>query len=171
MNFLSAIFSLVMLLGPCLAAEPEVYSVCQVLDHLQDFNCRLVRVRARLESDVDTWLAGENCPNVIQVNRVVFQHLIALRWPSSLLVGCKIGFSEDEGSHRWIRAALARYKMGRDRIDVIVDGVIETRSPLRALATEEPVRRLGFGHLGMAPAQIIVKRIVSLKVSPVKGSE
>jgi len=62
----------------CLGAEPRVYSVCQVLDHLQDLLCREVRIEGRLRSDVDTWLEGIDCARPLVVNGVAFDHLLAL---------------------------------------------------------------------------------------------
>ena len=169
MIFARLVLSMAMLLTPCLGAD-EVFNVCEILAHLQDFSCRPVHVKARLASSVDTWLTGENCSKPIKVKTVVFQDLIALEWPSSRLVGCYVDFKDDEKSIRELQDVLGNYKPGRQRIDIIVDGVVETRHPPYGLVGNEG-QQIGFGHLGGAPAQIIVKRVISLKVTPVKASE
>ena len=144
-----------------------MYSVCQILAHLQDFHCRPLRVQARLEPGLGTWLVGENCSKPINVKNVVFQDLIALAWPSSLQIGCEVDFKDDEKSGQELEGVLGKYKQQTQRIDVIVDGVVETRNPPYDLVGKQG-QRIGFGHLGMAPAQIIVKRIVNVKVTPIK---
>jgi len=45
--------------------------------------------------------------------------------------------------------------------------MVETRHPPYGLLGNQG-QLIGFGHLGMAPAQIIVKRFVSLKVVTLK---
>jgi hypothetical protein len=148
----------------CLAAEPRVYGVCRILDHLEDFGCRMVRVKARLVSDVGTWLAGEGCAKKVEVSEVTFQNLIALTWPSSRLAGCRVHFTNDADSRRKLEDVLSRYDLRTHRIDVVLDGVIETRRDRSALVIGSPPQKMGFGHLNAAPAQIIVKRVISIKV-------
>ncbi len=57
--------------------------------------------------------------------------------------------------------------------DVLVIGRSSESGLLGRLRTNAYAQgqRIGFGHLGAAPAQIIVKRVVSLKIMPVKASE
>src|SRR5689334_21563258 len=105
MIFSRLILSMAVLLPPCLG-DDEVFNVCEILDHLQDFSCRPVRVKARLASSVDTWLAGENCSKPIKVKTVVFGDLISLGWPSSRLVGCYVDFKDDEKSIRELHDVL-----------------------------------------------------------------
>lgn len=166
MTLIRTVLLISILLAPGSGAE-DVYSVCQILARLQDFNCRSVRVRARLEPGLGTWLVGENCSKPIKVNTVVFQDLIALAWPTSLQVGCKVDFNDDEKSGQDLEGVLGKYQPKKQRIDIIVDGVVETRSPAYGLVGKQG-QRIGFGHLGMAPAQIIVKRVVNVKVTPIK---
>ena len=153
----------------CRGADPSVYSVCEILSHLEEFSCRPVHIRARLVADVDEWLVGENCPKSIEVAGTRFEDLIKLQSPSSPVAGCRVGWSDDEESDRKIREVFRRYDGGRKvRIYVTIAGVIETRNPPYALAGKRPGWRLGFGHLGMAPAQIIVKRVVRVEVPAAK---
>ena len=128
MTLRRVILSMGVLLAPCLAAD-DVYSVCQILAHLENFSCRPVRIKARLVSDVATWLEGENCSNPVKVKNEVFQDLIALAWPITLQVGCNVGFRDDENSSQRLRAVLGRFdpRKEKERIDIMVDGVIAVR--------------------------------------------
>jgi len=85
------------LLAPGFTGD-DTYSVCQILAHLEDFSCRPVRVKAKLEPGLGIWLVVENCSKPIKVKNVVFQDLIALEWPSYSLLGCYVDFKDDEKS-------------------------------------------------------------------------
>jgi hypothetical protein len=146
----------------CYGADPPVHTVCEVLDHLQDFSCRLVRLRARLVSDVDVWLTSDKCKKHVKIGGIQFNDLIALKWPNDPLIGCKVPFVEDRASDEEIRRILSSYETRKAPVYIIVDGIIETRSPPHALVSKAG-SRIGFGHLGMAPAQIIVKDVIRIE--------
>lgn len=148
----------------CISEQPRVYTVCEVLARLEEFSCRKVRVKARIVSGTDTWLDGENCPKIVRVGGISFGSRIALRWPDSLLVGCNVDFTCDHGSYSTVYTAINSVEGRNGRIDVLIDGVVETRKPPYALLSRNGAP-IGFGHLGSAAAQVIVKRVIELKIT------
>jgi len=148
----------------CIGEQPRVYTVCEVLARLEEFSCRKVRVKARIVSDTDSWLDGESCPKIVRVAGISFGSKIALRWPDSLLVGCNVDFACDRESYGKVYTAINSAEGRNGRIDVLLDGVVETRRPPYALLSRNGAR-IGFGHLGSAAAQVIVKRVIELKIT------
>jgi hypothetical protein len=149
----------------CHAGSDRAYTVCEVMDRLEDFSCRPIRLKAKLESGTDTWLVDESCTKALHVGGITFGPTIVMRWPDSLLVGCRIDFSTDERAYKTVYKAINSREGRNGKIELVIDGVVETRRPAHALVARNGAP-IGFGHLGGAPAQIIVERVIELKVTP-----
>jgi|SRR5581483_2304337 len=153
------------------AAQEKVQSVCEILEHLDRFSGKLVSIRAKV---VDLWLAAEDCKADIRVEGVGFDNLIAMEWPDSAIVrlkGPKVPFTHDDRSFRRLEAVLGSTDSHTHSIYADVEGLIVTRNPPQALVWKnlggENIR-IGFGHLGQAPAEIIVKLISNIEIVPRK---
>lgn len=162
-----ALASIWLLLGTqtCLP-QKTAESVCHILQNLNDYAGQMVSLRAKIESDVDDWLAAEkDCRADIQVGARKFRNVIALAWPSDPVLAMEkreVPFPIDRASNRLLKTALERPHV---RIYATVEGLVVTREPAYAA--------VGFGHMGIAPAQIVVKRISGIELTYRKddGSE
>jgi hypothetical protein len=162
-----ALASLGLLLGTqtCLG-QKTAESVCQILENLNDYAGQMVSVRAKIESDVDDWLAAEkDCRADFKVGGRKFRNVIALAWPSDPVLALEkreVPFSTDRASNRLLKTALGRPHL---RIYAPVEGLVVTRAPAYAA--------VGFGHMGIAPVQLVVKRISGIELTYRKddGSE
>lgn len=148
-------------------AQRRADSVCDILGRLGDFTGEMVQVRTRVSSDVGDWLIAEkDCPVRIKAGRVTMDNSIAVFFPDDPIVKLSqlaVPFQTDRTSRRLLEAAVNRPHV---RIDATVEGLIVTRHPPTALVNEKnPDVALGFGHMGWAPAAIIVKRLSDVKVT------
>lgn len=154
------------------AAQEKVQTVCEILEHLDRFSGKLVSVRAKV---LDLWLEAEDCKVDIRVEGVAFDNLIAVEWPDSEMVRLKqqpkVPFSHDDRSFRRLEAVLGSTDKRTHSVYADVEGLIVTRNPPLALVWKnlggENIR-IGFGHLGQAPAEIIVKLISAIEIVPRK---
>ncbi len=155
------------------AAQGNTTSVCDILRRLEWFSGRVVRVRACVQSDVDTWLAAEKCPVVIRAGSVEFENLIALTHSGSPDVKhsrqprITVPFTTEEASYELLFKALSTRDIKTQKVYAVVEGLIVTRDPPWALvARNDPTNRVGFGHMGMAPAMIVVKHVSNIELVP-----
>jgi hypothetical protein len=147
-----------------------VSSPCEVLGSLDRFSGRTVTIRARLLVDVDLWLASPDfCPVALLVGKVKFQNLLALAWPDSpdvTYTKIKVPFATDQKSRDLWGDATHAAGRGNEEVVVVVEGLVVTRDPPMALvARRDDSERVGFGHLGMAPAMLIIKRVLKVEMS------
>jgi len=152
---------------PLVMAEDIPVSVCDILNHLESYGGRLVRVRGNIQSDVDLWITAD-CPTVIRVGSVEFLNLIALAFPDSVIHDrpkVEVTFNADKGSEQALFRALAARNPRTQSLYAVVEGLVVTRRPPFALVSRsDPTKRTGFGHIGMAPAMIVIKRISEIEV-------
>ncbi|MCC7152990.1 MAG: hypothetical protein IT161_00365 [Bryobacterales bacterium] len=141
--------------------------MCDILSHLESYGGRLVRVHGTIQSDVDLWITAD-CPTVIRVGSVEFLNLIALAFPDSVVHDrpkIEVTFNADAGSAQALFRGLAARNPKTQGLHAVVEGLVITRSPPFALVSRsDPAKRIGFGHTGMAPAMIVIKRISEIEV-------
>lgn len=157
--------------GRANGAQERAQSVCEIVTNLDRYSGKLVTVRARIQSDVDVWLAADDCKTAIRVGELGFDNLIAVAWPNSPIVklkGPNVEFPYDAASGDRLEAALGSRDIHTQKLYANIVGMIVTRVPPLALVINRPGGpvRVGFGHLGAAPAQIIVKEISNIEVVP-----
>jgi len=148
-------------------AEP-VLGVCDILADLDKFSGKIVTIHGRLAPSSDVWLVPtSNCDKEIRVGSLSFQNLVAIRWPSSVIVraqGIAVPFSEDTSSLRAFNAIVQLESAVHSDIYFTFEAYIWTRNPPLALVhPNSPNTPIGFGHLGSAPAAIVVKRLVKVE--------
>jgi hypothetical protein len=133
-------------LSGAVPARQKAESVCRILSNLADFKGRIVTVRASIVSQASLE-ADSDCLFRIRVLNVKFPNEIATDWPDSGCVELLFnGLNELHGINPKIYAT--------------VEGLIVTRDPPLKLAyPSKPGQPFGFGHLGMAPALMVVKRV------------
>jgi hypothetical protein len=158
------------------SAQERPHSVCEVLTSLEQYSGKLITIRGYVRSSVDTWLAAENCKTVIEVDGVSFDNLVSIQWPDPSIVndilkgttfrGATLPFGIDGPSLDRIRAALRQRDRRSQDIYATVEGLFITRNPPLALVVKRGgvAAPIGFGHLGAAPALIIVKRISDVAI-------
>lgn len=163
-----SLFAVVMV-GLC-AEDPDPRSVCDVLGNIEQFSCARVRIRARLAAGGDVVLEPLTpCKTVLNVEGEVFSNVIALSSAGDPVVGCGMAAADGRHARQAFRKILDEYDYQRQSVIVILEGFIQTRTPARTgLVGRSPVRKLGFGHLGQCPAQLIYTQIVAVEGAPVK---
>lgn len=152
--------------APPRSSLPDSAGVCEVLANLSKFSNQLVTVRARLAADVDIWLTQDDCAPVIKVNGVEFQNLIAIVWPDDPIIKGFDLFPLHRSSSKLLTEVLREVDREKEQVFVEVVGLLMTRDPPLYLVHEKTGSRIGFGHLGIAPAQIVVKEIKGLTKRP-----
>lgn len=155
--------ALVLTTGPLAHGES---SVCEILTDLEKVHGTVVRVKGILVSGQSEWLVGEKCKAPLVIGKWVFDNLVSVEWPDSRYViresAGMISFPVDEPGRELLREAIKRHPIGL-KIPVIIEGLIVTRIPMTALVhPKRPDTPRGFGHLGAAPAMIVVKKLVSI---------
>jgi hypothetical protein len=158
-----------------LQPEPEVLSVCDILRDPVQYNGKIIAVRGFLVStDEGSWLHGE-CKEPLITNGYKWASMI---WPESPTSGFalhKAPFEEDVLAQREMWATRDREITDRrDRLWVTYIGLLETRPTMnlevfvRPNGQRQPV---GFGHLGGAPAQLLVKTVKDVVVEHTKEAK
>jgi hypothetical protein len=114
------------------------------------------------------WLREDKCPIAFKVGECEFDHLIAVEWPDTPFVqhelkGKKLYPADTHGSEL-IRAAALADRPGVE-FSAVLEGLIVTRLPLSMLVhPKSPKTPFGYGHLGIAPAMIVVKKVIEVKI-------
>jgi len=141
--------------------SPKAVGVCDILaEDPARFNGKIVSVRGRLEATQEgTWLTGE-CKT----------HLVAkgLTWGNMLWVDVDASDEGVERSWRTISDKLGRLHadIRRDKIRVTIVGRLETRKSMDDAVYQMPYgpSKVGFGHMGAAPAEIDVISVQDVAV-------
>lgn len=151
------------------AAEDEwwqhPFTVCAILKDHPKNNGKIVAVRGRLQmTDEGTWLAGENCQSSLETKGYNWQMIISLvRSKDPALPGDAV-VQRDDKSFQSFYATLKRFPTAK-RITVTYRGLLQTYDDLSRRVAPNlggVMTPLGFGHSGIAPAQLVVQS-VSLK--------
>ncbi len=159
------LFLLTILRGSVRPADSE-HTVCDVLGEIERLNGAIVVVKGSLVSDVDTWLIGDGCRKPVRVGKCSFDNLISVAWPDSRYVKRELKgrdlFPVDRAGREKLSLALSG-EFSAARIEVAIEGLIVTRDPMSLLVhPKSPETPAGFGHLGAAPAMIVVKRVLAI---------
>ena len=167
MKQVALILAVMVGLSGAVPAQQKVDSVCQILGNLADFKGKIVTVRASIVSHA--WLEAEDdCPVKIQVLDVKFANEIATDWPGSRLVELlrvQVPFPDDKASRELLFKGLGELHGINPKIYATVEGLIVTRDPpLKLVSPLRPTQAFGFGHLNMAPAMMVVKRVSDVEL-------
>jgi hypothetical protein len=144
------------------AQEVRQVSFCEAIADLAHWNGVMVEIRGVVEGWGGYWLSGRDCKTALTFEGVTFENIIALTNPKTdprLLIH-KVDYVWDERSHENLRAAVDEAVYTRRVLRATVVGLLETRTPLTALARfRERVGYFGFGDQAVGPAQILVKEV------------
>ena len=177
-----SIIAVILLQGSVLAglAEPqqetEPISVCDVLRDPVKYNGKMIAVRGFLIStDEGHWLNGD-CEEPLITNGYKWKSAIWPESPSSRSALHKVAFEEDFEAETAMYAVRNREMKDprHDRLWVTYIGLLETRQSMdievfvRPNGERQPV---GFGHLGGAPAQILIKTVKDIVVEHLADSK
>lgn len=147
---------------------PVSVNICELFANLSAWNGRLIRVEASLKNAAAGYLegefrlSGEHCKDHINVKGLSFPNLIVLTDPKSKVAVHKADFEWDELGRELYWSAVNHVDRENEHIELTVTGIFETREPLEILAYQG--RRLGFGHLGSCPAQILVRTTTGITI-------
>lgn len=147
-----------------ISTEPTL-SVCSILKDIDYYGGRIVRVEAEIASDVDTWLVDESCDLRLRIGKYDFKPLIKVYFTDSDDVRSALGMITDSEAQSRIWKVLPEVDSAKQMLRIVVDGYLVTRRPIESLVSRKDATALrGFGHLGMAPAQLIVRRMYSMSI-------
>jgi len=137
---------------------PQIHTVCELLADPLTFNGKLIAVRGAIRGG--GWMFDDQCLTHITVRGHSFQNLIAVRNPTDLTRIHDVAFDRDDQSLALITKAFGESNDGHPRVVATLVGVFETRDQLNLVA--ENGVSVGFGHLGAAPAQLLVKECIQV---------
>jgi hypothetical protein len=154
------------------AAAP--LGVCEILAHPLQYDGKLVTIRGRVGStDEGVWIFSDGCRGVLTTDGYTWPSEIAVAMPTAPppLRLHSIDFEYDSKSRQKV---VAKYKSLRrrwpERCLVMTDtGLFETRDDWSKAKMEYPNgtwKFAGFGHLGEAPGQLILKSEDDVSVVP-----
>lgn len=157
---------------PCVAQTSEPASiqitVCQLLNRLEKFSGAMVRVSATLWRGPGAFLVDVTCPNRIRLGSIEFNNFVSVQWPSNRRNKISVPFDDDPASEHLLTKTMALYDPTKEDLLIDLEGLVVTRTPPYALVLPgNPDLRAGFGHLGMAPAEIFIKKIYSIRRIPI----
>jgi hypothetical protein len=153
--------------------EIKVADVCDLFRDPVRWNGVMIQVRSPIErgaAEDGPWLTGGHCDAGIVVKGEKFPNLIYIQDPRNRkLCLHPVEFKRDQPSADAFSAILQSVDPTKEYVWATVIGLFETRSPLGELIQQKrPWRYNGFGHLGGAPAQIIVKTMTDMRITPKK---
>lgn len=134
-------------------------SVCDVIPNLDAYKGQTVAVVGRLSgTDEGTCLAEENCPQVLQMN--------GFTWPAALWITADTAAPKRKEGQKLIDQEVLKRKV----LDVssrtplfprsgyaVLYGRLEAREKLEVFKYPDGHKTgVGFGHLGIAPAQLVI---------------
>jgi hypothetical protein len=148
------------------SASPPALSVCEILSKRLRYDGQIVRVRDRtVGTSEGFWLKGYECPGIVTTDGYVWDSLISIARPGYPLQIHHVDFEFDEESeHRLLpkyRELLRR--IPKECIQWTYTGMFETRRDWTWTSLKTP---RGFGHLGRAPGEIIIKSADGVAASP-----
>ncbi len=156
---------------PLRAQSPlPILDVCTVLKNLDFYAGKIVKIEADVHLDVDTWLGDDACDPDLRIRGVKFQALIKPFFTDSAEVRQAFGMMTDTKGMKQFTESIEKLEIEKQKLRIVVDGFLVTRRPGHTLVSErDPASRLGFGHLGMAPAQLVVRYVHSISAIDVSN--
>jgi hypothetical protein len=134
---------------------PPTHSVCDLLENPLNFNGKLVAVKGLIQGGDGFWIYDDQCPPRIRVQGRTYENIIAIANPTMPLRLHDAEFDTDDDSVALIGRAFGQDKTMRPQVSATLVGLFETRPGLNLTAPNGS--SLGFGHLGRAPAELLLK--------------
>jgi hypothetical protein len=153
-------------------ADPPIVTVCDVLRAPLDYDGHLIKIRGRLSgTDEGTWLADAGCPGALVTDGHVWPSEVWLAAPGWRFIFHPVDFQFDKKSARRFNRSYnkLRRRLPEQCIVSTLTGLFETRSNWSQFKRVYPngTREFtGFGHLGGAPGQLVIKSEDDVAVDP-----
>lgn len=126
-------------------------SVCQVLSRLTKLRDKVVTVNGFLYASTEiVAIGGLNCSDPFRTGKYV--------WPTALSVRSTATLTDLDRECVAIRSNIGR------RVRVTLTGTLRTMKKYTVIQTDAGPRGLGFGHLGLYPAELDVAEVTSIEV-------
>jgi hypothetical protein len=156
-----------------------VLSVCEVIEHRDEYNGKMVGVRGTLKgTDEGMWLtAAADCKYKLITKGFIWPNMVSLEYPNN---GSKdpaehTDFDVDWTAMNTVGIAIPKgFNPETDEIIKTYVGLFQTFADLesRFYSGGEHPLTFGFGHLGAAPARILVKTVkdvTAVRIVKTKG--
>jgi len=134
---------------------PQIHSVCELLADPLSFDGKLVAVKGSLRAYQGWWLYDDQCQSKFTVQGHSFENLITVTSPTDLVRVHDVPFDTDDDSVALVAKAFGGNTSTQPRVLATFVGVFETREELNLVSRNGASR--GFGHLGAAPAQLLLR--------------
>jgi hypothetical protein len=155
------------LFGQVVAREsPPLLSVCELLIHRNEFNGKMVSVRGAIEgTNEGAWLrSSQSCKYKLVTRGITWPNVISLEYPNNESPNPEdhANFDVDWNAINTVGVAIPNgFNRKTDQIVKTYVGLFQTYPDLdRRLSSDKgDALKSGFGHLGGAPARILVKTV------------
>jgi len=136
-------------------------AICDVLRDPVKWNEKMVEVSGPILAVQNYWVMGQGCDGVLNIKETTF--------PSGFVLAPlpDVQHQNSKDYEAWVKLDVLTLEATRTKRQVFatVTGRFETRDPIDSLINESaPNKYQGFGHMGGAPGQIIVKIIRNLRI-------
>ncbi len=135
-------------------APPMTHSVCELLENPLTFNGTLIAVKGFIQRN-GLWIYDDQCPTRITVQGHTFENIIAINDATTPLRLHDVPFDTDDDSVALIGKTFGQDTTMRADVSATLVGLFETRPGLNLIAPNGS--SWGFGHLGRAPAELLLK--------------
>jgi hypothetical protein len=153
---------------------PPTLNVCEVLSAPLKYNGRIVTIRGRSSgTDEGYWVYSDDCPGALTTGGFTWPSEVSLALPTLPLPLRlhPVNFTYDWGARRRLDA---EYKLLRKRVPhacliFTYTGLFETRadwSTAKMAYANGTSNYAGFGHLGEAPAQLLLRSEDNVEALP-----
>jgi hypothetical protein len=137
--------------------SPMTVTVCEILSKPMVYDGKLVHIRGEVVGGGEgAWFKGEACPGVFTTEGHTWESLISIQAPGSPLQIHPVDFEYDLASFKKLTSKYEN--LSRRAPDQCIawtyTGVFETREVWPKMIDGRP---RGFGHLNVAPGELIVK--------------
>jgi hypothetical protein len=154
------------------ASALEKVTVCEALANPLKYDGKMILLEGEIHgTDEGGWLTATACPTQFMTGGHVWPNFVFLQDPTDKHNLHKVDFEYDFGAEKHFLSEsdkLEKKNPGR-KLRWVYEGLFETRTDWdSALVTDRSggKRYVGFGHLGEAPAQLIVKAIRAVSLAP-----
>jgi len=152
---------------------PPVVSVCDALLNRAKYQGQMVSIRGLVVGTMEgAWLVGEDCGPFV-AKGYPWSAIIWLESGSSGYREERLPFAYDYAAAARVEKQVRKLTHGQRSVPLIVTyaGLFESLSDLGEPVTVYPngyIRALGFGHDGVAPAQLLVKTMADPEIGSPK---
>ncbi|MBS1825683.1 MAG: hypothetical protein JST93_10210 [Acidobacteria bacterium] len=168
-----------MMLFPLLQLS-TILTVCDVMPELTKFDQKLVEISGIIQSSMEIFdLEGDSCKKYFVTKGYRWPAVLNLAYTDSYLgfrlegKSIAFGFVTNEASMKLLEKARERVKIDINRrfIRVVIEGMILTGGPDRIVDNimGQAFSVDGFGHMGHAPATLVIKELKKVEVVNAKG--